>query len=63
MGRYKGEIIMGTLIASVFFNLMILFLFVLIVAFFLTWALNPTATPREIFQHWIKTHEENRKNG
>ena len=55
------EIDIGTLIVSVIYNLMLVFLFVLVIAFFLTWALNPTATPREILRHWIKTYEENEK--
>lgn len=46
------------LFLSIIYNL-IMFLFVLFcLAFGLTWMLNPTASPKEIFKHWNKTFKK-----
>jgi hypothetical protein len=33
------------------------------IGFFLTWGLNPTATPREILGYWKSNFKKNRKEG
>ena len=45
---------------SVVYNLAIVILLVSIIAFGLTKMLNPTATVKEILQHWGKTFNEGR---
>ena len=35
-------------------------LWLFVIAFLLTWSLNPTATPVEIFAHWRRTYKKNR---
>jgi thiaminase len=46
-----------TILFSIIVNLIVFVLMLFIIALGLTWMLNPTANPHEIFQHWCKTYK------
>lgn len=43
-------------ILSLILNLVLVILLVGVFAFFITWMLNPTASPKEIFHYWKKVY-------